>query len=323
MREKILDILLTNTGNYISGAELSRNLGKSRTAVWKSIKSLRKEGYLIEASPSKGYRVLEKPDLLLPREIKRHLKTRRFGRVINYHDTVDSTNKIAKELGLQGYSEGALVVAEEQTRGRGRLDHQWSSPRGGAWFSLLLRPALAPEKAPLLTLLVAVSIVRGIEEAAGLSAGIKWPNDIFIKGKKLAGILTEISAEVELINFVVVGMGINVNNHRNCFPGDIREIATSLVEEKGEVFPRPQIVGAVLNQLETLYDQAREDGFSRVVEEWKKRDITLGKTVVIRTTTGTFSGKALDISQEGSLVVEGEKGEAIQVRSGDLYLGKQ
>ena len=320
MREKILDILLDNIGVYVSGEEISRMLNKSRTAVWKSIKSLRNEGYLIEAYPRKGYRAVKNPDLLVPREIKRYLNTQRFGKVIDYHDIIDSTNRKAKEFGLQGYPEGTIVVAEEQNRGRGRLDHQWASPRGGIWFSLVLRPYLTPERAPLLTLLAAVSMIKGIEEVARVPVGIKWPNDIFLKGKKLAGILTEINAEMELINFVVVGIGINVNVHKDCFAGDIAEIAASVVEEKGEEVPRPEILGAILNHMEVLFDKAQKEGFSSVIEEWKNYDTTLGEKVEIHTTTGIISGRALDISEDGSLIMEKKKGENIKVRSGDLYL---
>lgn len=320
MKEKIIDVLLDNGGNFISGEELSRQLNISRTAVWKYIKEIRGEGYVIEAFPRKGYRMKKKPDLLLPREIKRHLNTLRLGKSIEYLARVDSTNRRAKEMGLQGALEGTLVVAEEQTRGRGRLDRQWFSPRGGIWFSILLRPDLSPQQAPLLTLLTSLAGVKGIKNATGYSLYIKWPNDLFWQGKKAAGILTEINAEMDRINFVVVGVGINANIRHDHFPEDISSEAISLMEEEGESVSRPKLLATFLNEMEKMYDQAQVEGFKELIGEWKKYSTTLGKRVEVKTPRGTIKGKAVDINEEGALMVEKEGGGVIQLLSGDVYL---
>jgi len=320
MKEKIIDVLLDNGGNFISGEELSRQLNISRTAVWKYIKEIRGEGYVIEAFPRKGYRMKKKPDLLLPREIKRHLNTLRLGKSIEYLARVDSTNRRAKEMGLQGALEGTLVVAEEQTRGRGRLDRQWFSPRGGIWFSILLRPDLSPQEAPLLTLLTSLAGVKGIKNATGYSLYIKWPNDLFWQGKKAAGILTEINAEMDRINFVVVGVGINANIRHDHFPEDISSEAISLMEEEGESVSRPKLLATFLNEMEKMYDQAQLEGFKELIGEWKKYSTTLGKRVEVKTPRGIIKGKAVDINEEGALMVEKEGGEVIHLLSGDVYL---
>lgn len=320
MKEKIIDVLLDNGGNFISGEELSRQLNISRTAVWKYIKEIRGEGYVIEAFPRKGYRMKKKPDLLLPREIKRHLNTLRLGKSIEYLARVDSTNRRAKEMGLQGALEGTLVVAEEQTRGRGRLDRQWFSPRGGIWFSILLRPDLSPQQAPLLTLLTSLAGVKGIKNATGYSLYIKWPNDLFWQGKKAAGILTEINAEMDRINFVVVGVGINANIRHDHFPEDISSEAISLMEEEGESVSRPKLLATFLNEMEKMYDQAQVEGFKELIGEWKKYSTTLGKRVEVKTPRGIIKGKAVDINEEGALMVEKEGGEVIHLLSGDVYL---
>jgi len=320
MKEKIIDVLLDNGGNFISGEELSRQLNISRTAVWKHIKEIRGEGYVIEAFPRKGYRMKKKPDLLLPREIKRHLNTLRLGKSIEYLPRVDSTNRRAKEMGLQGALEGTLVVAEEQTRGRGRLDRQWFSPQGGIWFSILLRPDLSPQQAPLLTLLTSLAGVKGIKNATGYSLYIKWPNDLFWQGKKAAGILTEINAEMDRINFVVVGVGINVNIRHDHFPEDISSEAISLMEEGGESVSRPKLLATFLNEMEKMYDQAQLEGFKELIGEWKKYSTTLGKRVEVKTPRGIIKGKAVDINEEGALMVEKEGGGVIHLLSGDVYL---
>ncbi len=320
MKEKIIGVLLDNGGNFISGEELSRQLNISRTAVWKHIKEIRGEGYVIEAFPRKGYRMKKKPDLLLPREIKRHLNTLRLGKSIEYLARVDSTNRRAKEMGLQGALEGTLVVAEEQTRGRGRLDRQWFSPRGGIWFSILLRPDLSPQQAPLLTLLTSLAGVKGIKNATGYSLYIKWPNDLFWQGKKAAGILTEINAEMDRINFVVVGVGINVNIRHDHFPEDISSEAISLMEEGGESVSRPKLLATFLNEMEKMYDQAQLEGFKELIGEWKKYSTTLGKRVEVKTPRGIIKGKAVDINEEGALMVEKEGGGVIHLLSGDVYL---
>ena len=199
MRETVLAVLKESAERYVSGEELSNRLQVSRTAIWKHIGALRDEGYEIESSPRLGYRFVAVPDLLLPLEIGAHLKTQVLGKKIYHWREVDSTNRVARELAAEGEAEGAVMLAESQTVGRGRLGRAWSSPVGGVWLSLLLRPNLVPYKAQLITLMAAVAAVEATQAVAGIQPGIKWPNDLLINGKKVAGILTEVSAEMERV----------------------------------------------------------------------------------------------------------------------------
>ena len=321
MRSSILDLLRGAGEEYISGEEIANRLGVSRTAVWKHIKELREAGYEIVSHSRSGYSLREAPDILLPNEIKNGLHTQCIGQHIVYQESIDSTNIRAKQLAAEGAPEGTVVVAEEQGTGRGRLERSFFSPKGkGIWFSVILRPEFTPQEAPKCTLLAAVAVAMAMERF-GLKAGIKWPNDILYEGKKLVGILTEMNAEIDRINYVVIGTGINVNIMPEDFPEDIRTAATSLAIMKGEKLPRVKFFQAVLESMEELYDVVRRQGFVPVMQKWKHYTITLGQEVNVIGIgrNESFSGIAADIDEEGALLVDTETGRR-RVLAGDVSI---
>ena len=252
-KDRLLGHLKECKGDWVSGESLSRRLGVTRSAVWKIIRKLREEGYVIESSPKKGYSLSKISEMLLPNEIRAGLDTEVFGmgEIIHFRET-DSTNARAKELAVQGAPEGTLIVSESQTEGRGRKGRAWFSPsEAGIYVSLILRPNIPPSEAPRITFLTAVSAVEALLALTSLEVTIKWPNDILVKGKKIAGILTEISAEMDAIDYVVVGLGMNVNNPH--LPDDIEDKATSVFIETGKRFHKVKIVREYLRQQEKYY----------------------------------------------------------------------
>ena len=270
MRDAILAILLNNTDRFVSGQDMSRSLGITRAAVWKYIKLFENEGYVIER-PQKGYRLKLIPDIMDRVVLTNGLKTSIIGRNMECYQNLASTNARAKEMALADAPEGTVIIAEEQSRGRGRLGRNWVSPAGkGVWMSVILKPRLSPEKAPRITIMTAVALVRALKQAAELETGIKWPNDIVCNGKKLCGILTEIHAQPDIINYAVVGIGINVNLSVRDFPEDIRNIATSIKIEKGREFRRSDILQAVLENMEDMYlNYFDDDNFERLLQEYR------------------------------------------------------
>lgn len=321
MRSKILQLLRQAERVYLSGEEIAKKLGVSRTAVWKHIKELREVGYEIKSQPRSGYVLEDVPDRLLAEEIKNGLKTQFIGKNIVFFDEVDSTNDVAKQLAAQGASAGTVVVAEAQGKGRGRLDRSFFSPAGkGIWFSVILRPHILPQEAPKCTFLAAVAVAMAMEHF-GLRAEIKWPNDILYKGKKLTGILTEISAEIDRISYIVIGTGINVNIKAKEFPKELRDKATSLSIMKGEDVQRISFFQAVLEALDKLCCLLEDDGFSPIITRWRKYAVTLGQDVRVLGIGGkeSFDGRAVDIDEEGALLVE-TTGGVRRVLAGDVSL---
>lgn len=299
MRDAILAILLNNTDRFVSGQDMSRSLGITRAAVWKYIKLFENEGYVIESSTKKGYRLKLIPDIMDRVVLTNGLKTSIIGRNMECYQNLASTNARAKEMALADAPEGTVIIAEEQSRGRGRLGRNWVSPAGkGVWMSVILKPRLSPEKAPRITIMTAVALVRALKQAAELETGIKWPNDIVCNGKKLCGILTEIHAQPDIINYAVVGIGINVNLSVRDFPEDIRNIATSIKIEKGREFRRSDILQAVLENMEDMYlNYFDDDNFERLLQEYRDYSVVLGKKISVAGPTGEFSGKALDFGK--------------------------
>ena len=322
MRDAVLTILLDNMGRYISGQDISRTLGITRAAVWKYIKLFESEGYQIESSTKKGYRLTYVPDVLEPAVLTSGLDTSIIGKNMECHKTLASTNIRAKELALAGAPEGTVVAAEEQIQGRGRLGRSWISPSGkGIWMSVILRPQLSPEKAPRVTVMTAVALVRALKRAAKLEAGIKWPNDIVCSGKKLCGILTEIHAEPDVISYVVVGIGINVNLSAEDFPEDVRNTATSVKMEKGRELNRRDIIQAVLEDMENIYlNSFSDDNFEQLLEEYRNYSVILGRTISVVGAAGEFTGKALDFSKDGSLLVQRDDGRIENLWAGDVSI---
>ncbi len=314
MRDRVFELLYEADG-YISGEVISSRLGISRAAVWKHIKALQEEGCLIEAAPRRGYRM--RANGVRFAEIEPHLRTLRLGREFQHLPEVDSTNLYAKKWALQGAVDGAVVVADMQTGGRGRLGRAWSSPSGnGLWMSVVLRPLIAPDKAPQITLATAVGVAAGLRDL-GYDAGIKWPNDIYINGRKVCGMLTEMHASMESVEWVVVGIGINCLNRE--FPSEIRDIATSLALSGDKPVVRAEVAAAVLNRLEEYYDLLYREGFDKIRQNWLENNITLGKRVKITTLTDTMYGQALDMNEDGSLLLQKEDGGEFTLVTGDVF----
>ena len=310
-------------GEFVSGQKISEELGCSRTAVWKHIEDLRHEGYELEAVRRKGYRIMKIPNKISSNEIQLGLKTSTLGSTIHFEESVTSTQKIAHQLAYNGAEEGTLVVAEEQTEGRGRLSRGWHSPKyTGVWMSLILRPNLPPPRAPQLTLLTAVAIVQAIEEVTTVQPSIKWPNDILVNGKKLVGILTEMQAETDKINSVIIGIGINVNQEKEHFPEELQPIATSLKMECDQEVNRAELIQVFLTKMELLYENYLKHGFLPIKLLWESYAVSIGKKIIARTITGTLQGTALGITDDGVLILEQQDGTITHIHSADIELSK-
>ncbi len=308
----------------VSGAELAQRLGISRAAVWAHIDDLRRLGYDIEASPHWGYRLLDSPDVLHADDLLARLgNTRIIGRDIRVFEQTTSTNDIAEKLARDGVREGVVVFAEAQTRGRGRLGRKWASPsHKGLWFSILLRPDLRPPAVTQLMVAAATALARAIESETGLNAEIKWPNDLLLRGKKVAGILTELSAELDHVKYVIVGIGLDVNFTTADFPAELRRTATSLKIETGGTFSRPGLATAVLRELDSDYARICSGRFNTVADEWEARCTTIGHDVVIRIGDRRIHGRAEALGEDGALLLRTDHGHLERIVGGDLTLAK-
>lgn len=315
-KEEILHCL-RGRDEYISGEELSERLCVSRTAVWKAVTALREQGYEIESVTNRGYRLRSRPDVVTEEEIASGLRTSVLAKQIYYYARVGSTNEEAKRRALDGAPNGSLLIAEEQTSGKGRLGRNWTSPAGaGLWFSVLLRPDYLPERVTPLTLLAGLAVCAAVRRRTGCSAEIKWPNDVVIGGRKVCGILTEMSAEMERINFVVIGIGINVNSA--VFPEELKNKATSLRMETGKPVPRAELLQDILFELEHRISRLKAEGLEPLLAEYKALCVSLNRTVGFTRNGLAMTGTAVDISPEGELIVRLESGERIPVYSGEV-----
>ena len=319
MRQDILDYLIAHKGEFVSGQKISELFGISRTAVWKHIRVLKQRGYVIESYTKKGYCLKEAPELIRPEQILDELHTQIIGKKIMYYERVDSTNTIAKKLAGQGAADGTVVVAEEQTGGRGRLDRSFMSPFAqGLWFSVIIRPNFPPMEVSKMTLVAAVAITKVLRKMGLIHCGIKWPNDILVHGKKMVGILTELNASVEKINYLVMGICINTTLSKKSLSKELKKTVTSFAMEDVPV-QRNQLLAEILQQLEQYYIVAQEQGFAPILEEWKVLSCTLGQEVKVIASDKTFSGKAVDLDENGNLLVD--TGTAIEkVLAGDVHI---
>ncbi len=316
---KILKILRAKSHTYISGEQLSQELNMSRTAVWKHINALRALGYRIEAITSVGYKLISSPSLLLPLEIKHRLDTQIIGKNIYWEYEVESTNTLALQLAEDGAEDGTLVLSEAQKHGRGRMGRSWiSQPESGIYLSLILRPHFVPMKAPYITFISAIAVVEALEHTLGLRPKIKWPNDVMLHGKKIAGILTELRAEMEEIHYVVVGIGINVSNTR--FPRDLREKVTCITLETRETFSRIQIVQNLLRSFEKWYQIILSDDYERAYIRWRGYSCTEGNRVEVNLGESILQGTAIHLGEDGSMYVQLDSGEERQVLAGDVTM---
>ena len=296
-------------GEWVSGEDMARRLGISRAAVWKQIQALRLRGYKIASSTRRGYLLTEKPDLLDAGRIKKDLVTNWLGRDILILPEASSTNAVALSSIGQRKS-GSIILAETQKEGRGRLSRGWASPPGGIWMSLVLRPNIPLSRVYRINMAASVSICRAVCQL-GLEAGIKWPNDILIREQKLCGILTELGAQVDRLDYAVVGVGLNANNDTAAFPGQWR--STSLAARLGRSIDRCALIAAILNEMEQALDDIKSH---ELYEEWCSRSLTLGKRVRISSAEGELIGQVLDLDQDGALILE-QGGDRRRILAGD------
>lgn len=334
MKKELLQCFYEKPSQFVSGEKLSQRFNCTRATIWKTIEELRKEGYQIEAVPNRGYRLLSTPDRLFPHEIQARLTTVWAGQHIQYHSRIPSTQQKAHELAKGGAAEGTLVIAEEQTGGKGRLGRPWHSPEGtGIWMSLILRPKLPLEQLPSLTLVTAVGIVDAIRNELRRHAHalppdavrIKWPNDIYIvqnqkERKKVCGILTEVHAEIDRVNYCILGIGINVNQQTRDFPEDLRHKATSLALASGAHWNRVDLVTAFLTRFETLYETFQKYGFQAIKNLWEERAFPIGTPIQVHIQDQLFSGTYQGITDQGALLFGHPNGQLETILSGDVLV---
>lgn len=321
---QILSALRAAGDGAVSGGDLSQRLGISRAAVWARIEELRALGYEIEASPHEGYRLHDVPDVLHADDLISRLgKTKVVGRDIQVFEETTSTNDVVEKLAGHGVKEGVVVFAESQSKGRGRLGRKWISPRRkGLWFSLLLRPDLRPQEATRLTIVGATALARAIRSETGLAPEIKWPNDLLVGGRKLAGILTELSAELDHIKHIILGIGIDVNLNASDFPTELRKLATSVKIETGQSMNRAALATAVLRELDFDYDRLNRGQFEAVVDEWEALCSTLGRNISIRVGDRSIQGRAESLDADGALLLRTQHGHLERIIGGDVLLKK-
>lgn len=344
---KILSALRENPDG-VSGAQLAEQLAVSRAAIWSRIEELRRVGFDISASPHFGYRIAGEPDALIaddllarlncfgwgerprepqPQKLKRLVGTlappRIIGRDIRVFEQTTSTNDVIEKLARDGVKEGVVVFAESQTKGRGRLGRKWISPaRKGLWFSILLRPDLHPQETTQLTVASATALRRAIQGETGLKPEIKWPNDILIGGKKAAGILTELSAEPDKIRYVILGIGVDVNQDAGELPAELKKAATSLKIEAGETVSRAELAVAILSELDFDYARICGGKFAAVAGEWESNCVTIGKNVTVHIGDRKIRGAAESLDDDGALLLRTEHGHLERITGGDVTLEK-
>ncbi len=319
MDDEILQLLRKHPSAFLSGQEISRRLKVSRTAVWKRLRRLRTLGYEIEASTRSGYRLIQSPDLLTPTEVKPLLKTKWMGRTIHHFQTLDSTNSKAYQVALNGAEEGEVVISESQEKGRGRLGRQWFSPPFlNLYLSVILRPKISPHQASLITLMAAVATADAIQKFSGLLPLIKWPNDILLRDRKVAGLLNEIHSEMDRIHFVILGIGVNLNMDEKMFSKEIRAVATSLKIEMGQKVSRKAFLQFFLQELEKWYSIFLEEGGAVILKAWRDRAHIKGRQVKVTSFGETVAGIAIDVDSNGALILETENGKRKRVVAGDI-----
>lgn len=316
MEEKILRIFSRHKGTYVSGEEISKELGVSRASIWKHIETLRELGYEIEASPHLGYKLIARPDRLIPEELKDNLKTKFLGRKILAYESLDSTNETAYQVAEKGEKEGTVVIAERQKKGKGRQSRHWTSPKGGIYLSCILKPDIEPKEVAKITLVSAVAVCASIREVANVPAMIKWPNDIIISTRKVCGILTEMKAEQDKVDFVIVGIGVNADMSTSLLPKG----ATSLAKESDNKVSKVALAKKILENLEHYDAIFKKDGFNKIRNEWRNFSATLGHQVKIHCHEEKIEGQALDVDKDGALVVRLDSGLQRRVLSGDVII---
>ncbi|MCB2293756.1 biotin--[acetyl-CoA-carboxylase] ligase [Clostridium algoriphilum] len=319
MKGKIIKLLKDSGNDFVSGQKISEALGVSRAAIWKHINVIKEDGYEIEAISRKGYRIISSPDILTFEEIRSYLFTECIGKNIIYYDSIGSTNSKAKELAEIGQEHGTVVISEEQTTGRGRLGRNFISPKyKGIWMSIILRPDIITENISQITLLGAAAVQSAIMKM-GIKTSIKWPNDIILNSKKVCGILTEMSGEINHINYLVMGIGINVNLEEEDIPHELKDVATSIKLESGRYMERKILIANILNIFEKLYiEYVKNDNINETIEICRKNSNLIGKEIQLINRGKVTTARAIDISDKGELVIENSQGIIEYVVSGEV-----
>src|SRR3989304_1517083 len=325
--QEIIRLLKKKSRSYLSGQTLSKSFGLSRTAIWKHINAIKEMGYFIEASPAKGYRLNIQKLPFNVIEISSNLKTSFVGRELSFHKELNSTNDTARELASKGAKEGFAVVADSQTKGKGRLGRRWESPASvNIYTSIILRPDIPPAHAPQLTLVAAVAMAETISKFLNNGSGykpeptVKWPNDILINSKKTAGILTEMSSEIDRINFVVIGIGVNVNMPKKMLPEELRTVATSLREETGKEISRTDFIRTLYLSIEKWYKLYLKNGFEPIREAWNSYFNMAGKVVKVQQMDRVIEGVAVGIDADGTFLLQVKSGSVLRIISGDVTI---
>lgn len=318
-KSELLSRLLAANGDPVSGQEIADEFGLSRTAIWKYVKEFEAEGYEIGTVRKKGYYLVTVPDKVNAANVQHYLSTEKYGRNITYLESCASTQIIAHEAAQEDVEDGTVILAEEQTAGKGRMARPWDSKAGkGIWMSVIARPRLAPQQAPQMTLVAAVAVTRAIEEVTGLMPQIKWPNDLLLNGKKITGILTELQTEPDMIKAIILGIGINVNQNQADFPLELEEIASSLKIEKGEAIDRTYLIAKILGYLEEYTKLYETHGFSPIKLLWESYSNTAGKRIRAVMLNETIEGIARGISEDGMLELQLADGTIRGIYSADI-----
>lgn len=321
LKNAVLRLLKERRPEYVSGEDICKSLEVTRTAVWKHVQNLREDGYDIEARPRMGYSLVGIPDRLYAWEIQDGLNSEFFGRQVYYRESVSSTNDLAKELARAGAGNGSIVVAEEQTGGKGRLGRQWYSPKyKNIIFSVILYPPVNPTEASQVTMVTAVALALAIRKKTGVPAGIKWPNDLLVGGKKFCGILTEMVAELDRVDYLIVGAGLNVNQELAEFPRELHERATSLKMETGSKVDRVGLLQTIMEEYEHWYQLWLAEGFSVILAKWRELSVSLQCPVRIYTLNNSWEGWAEDVAEDGALLLRLPGGRLQRLVAGDVSL---
>ncbi|MDK2825438.1 BirA family transcriptional regulator, biotin operon repressor / biotin-[acetyl-CoA-carboxylase] ligase [Methanolobus vulcani] len=314
-KKSIISILRKSEGTPVSGQEIGEKLGITRAMVWKYIKALRKEGYDVRSSPKTGYILDSCPDKVDPEMLQNILKTSLIGNDVRYYSELESTNSTAREIAPSA-SEGTVVLAETQKNGRGRMGTEWQSVPGGLWLSLILKPSIPLENLSKVTLVAGIAVANTLRNM-GVDAHIKWPNDVLVKGKKICGILTEVSAEIGKVDYVVLGIGINVNVKLPDLKDDIRRDSTSIANEIGKPIDRTSFLASLLYELEQQYIRFKTRQFAEIVDEWINLSDTIGRNVKVTTPIKLIEGKAVGITEKGALVVLDKNNKKHEIIAGN------
>jgi BirA family transcriptional regulator, biotin operon repressor / biotin---[acetyl-CoA-carboxylase] ligase len=321
MKTKILSILKKNKDSYVSGQDISQQIGMTRAAVWKYIKQLQSEGYLIESVSKNGYRLKSCPDILTYDEVGEVLKTHLIGHKIIHYDSIDSTNNKAREFAELGETEGTVVISEAQTKGKGKTGREWySEAYKGICMSIILKPNIDLLSVPLITQIACAAVGKAVENLTN-GMQIKWPNDVLLNGKKICGILTESSGEVDKVDYIILGIGVNVNQEENDFPKSLEQRATSLKIKTKRQISRKDLLSDILYEFEKQYILFKEhESINNVVEFCRKYSSVIGKQILLERNDQKILAKVIDINNRGQLLIQFSNGSSENISIGDISI---